>query len=59
MRAYLIEQLKELVKYEQIKKEHANEILELFDEESEDTSEQNAYDKAQQDIQILLNGEFN
>ena len=59
MREYLIEQLKDLVKTRLCPKEHAIEILEIFDEESEDTSEQNAYDKAQQDIQILLNGEFN
>ena len=58
MRAYLIEQLKELIKYEQIKKEHANEILELFDEESDDTSEQTAFEKAQQDMRIALQGEW-
>ena len=56
MRQYLIAQLKELIKTELVYKEHAIEILDLFDEESEDTSEQNAYDKAQQDIQILLRG---
>ena len=58
MRQYLIAQLKELIKTELVYKEHAIEILDLFDEESEDTSEQNAYDKAQQDIQILLRGEW-
>ena len=58
-REYLIVQLEDLIEKDLCRKEHANEILELFDEESEDTSEQNAYDKAQQDIQILLNGEFN
>ena len=58
MREYLIEPLKELIKTELAHKEHAIEILELFDEESEDTSEQNAYDSAQQDIQILLRGEW-
>lgn len=57
-REYLIVQLQELVKTEIVRKEHAIEILELFDEESEDTSEQNAYDSAQQDIQILLRGEW-
>jgi len=56
MRQYLIAQLKDLIKTELVYKEHAIEILDLFDEESEDTSEQNAYDKAQQDIQILLRG---
>ncbi len=58
MREYLIEQLKELIKYEQIQKEHANEILELFDEESEDTSEQTAFEKAQQGMRIALQGEW-
>jgi len=57
-REYLIVQLQELVKTEIVHKEHAIEILESFDEESEDTSEQNAYDSAQQDIQILLRGEW-
>jgi len=57
-RDYLIVQLQELVKKATIHKEHAIEILELFDEESEDTSEQNAYDSAQQDIQILLRGQW-
>lgn len=57
-RDYLIVQLEGLIKTELVYKEHANEILESFDEEAEDTSEQNAYDKAQQDIQILLRGEW-
>ena len=57
MREYLIVQLKELIKRDQIHRDHANEVLEIYDEEAEDTSEQTAYDKAQQDIQILLIGE--
>jgi hypothetical protein len=57
-RDYLIVQLKDLVKTRLCPKEHASEILELFDEESEETSEQNAYDSAQQDIQILLRGQW-
>ena len=57
-REYLIVQLQDLIKKDLVHKEHAIEILELFDEESEDTSEQNAYDSAQQDIQILLMGEW-
>ena len=57
-REYLIVQLKDLIKKDLCYKEHAIEILELFDEESEDTSEQNAYDSAQQDIKILLRGEW-
>jgi hypothetical protein len=59
MREYLIAQLKELIKTKLVYKEYAIEILELFDEESEDTSEQSAYDKAQQDIEILSKGEWN
>ncbi len=59
MREYLIAQLKELIKREQVRREYACEIVELFDEEAEDTSEQTAYDKAQQDIEILLKGEWN
>ena len=58
MREYLIAQLKELIKRDQVHREYAFEILELFDDEAEDTSEQTAYDKAQQDIQILLRGEW-
>ena len=55
-REFLIVQLQDLIEKDLSNKEHANEILESFDEEAEDTSEQNAYDKAQQDIQILLRG---
>ena len=55
-REFLIVQLQDLIEKDLCHKEHANEILESFDEEAEDTIEQNAYDKAQQDIQILLRG---
>jgi len=58
MREYLIAQLKELIKQDQIYKHHANEILELYDDETEDTSEATAYDKAQQDIEGIIQGEW-
>ena len=57
-REFLIVQLQDLIEKDLCHKEHSNEILESFDEEAEDTSEQNAYDKAQQDIQMLLTGEW-
>ena len=57
-REFLIVQLQDLIEKDLCHKEHAIEILDLFDEEAEDTSEQNAYDKAQQDIQMLLTGEW-
>ena len=60
LRDYLIEQLKDLVKNDLARKEDAEEILVQFDVEVEwkDKSEQNAYNKAQQDIQLILEGEF-
>ena len=58
MREYLIAQLKELIKRGQIHRDHANEVLELYDEEEEDTSEATAYDKAQQDIEGIIQGEW-
>ncbi|NDG53451.1 MAG: hypothetical protein EBY39_10575 [Flavobacteriia bacterium] len=60
MRAYLIEQLRDLISNNQIRKEEAEEILELFDLEVEwkDKSEQLAYNKAQQDVEIALQGEW-
>ena len=60
MRAYLIEQLRDLINNNQIRREEAEEILETFDMEVEwkDKSEQLAYDKAQQDVEIALQGEF-
>tara|TARA_Y100000361_G_scaffold124447_1_gene117551 strand:- start:875 stop:1066 length:192 start_codon:yes stop_codon:yes gene_type:complete len=61
MRYYLIEQLKDLVKNDLARKEDAEEILVQFDVEVEwkDKSEQHAYNKAQQDIQLIIAGEFN
>ena len=58
-RDYLIVQLKDLIEKDLCRKEYAFEVVKLFDEESEDTSEQNAYDEAQHNIQILLRGEWN
>lgn len=57
-REYLIVQLQELIKTELVYKEHAIEVLALFDEEAEEKSDQTAYDNAQHDIQILLRGEW-
>lgn len=58
MREYLIEQLKELIKCELLDKEYAIDLLETYDEESEDTSELTAYEKIQQDIKLILEAEF-
>ena len=58
MREYLIEQLKELIKCELLDKEYAIDLLETYDEESEDTSEFTAYEKIQQDIKLILEAEF-
>ena len=60
MRAYLIEQLRDLINNNQIRREEAEEILETFDMEVEwkDKSEQLAYEKAQQDVEIALQGEY-
>ena len=60
MRAYLVEQLLDLINNNQIRREEADEILEIFDLEVEwkDKSEQLAYDKAQQDVEIALQGEW-
>lgn len=58
MREYLIVQLKDLVKTNQIDRIHAQEVLELYDEEEEGTSEATAMDKAQQDIEIIIQGEW-
>ena len=60
MRDYLIAHLKELINKDQIREEEAEEIVDLFDLEVEwkDKSEQHAFDKAQQDIALILNGEW-
>lgn len=60
MRDYLIAHLKELINKDQIREEEAEEIVDLFDLEVEwkDKSEQHAFDKAQQDIALILSGEW-
>lgn len=58
MREYLVEQLKELIKQDQIPRHHAQDVLELYDDECDDTSECTAYDKAQQDIDNIIQGEW-
>jgi hypothetical protein len=57
MREDLIVQLKDLVKCNEIRRRDAMDILELFDDEVDDTSEFTAMDKAQQDIEIAIKGE--
>ena len=58
MREYLVEQIKELIKQDQIPPHHAQDVLELYDDECDDTSEYTAYDKAQQDIDNIIQGEW-
>tara|TARA_B000000557_G_scaffold247752_1_gene231828 strand:+ start:169 stop:351 length:183 start_codon:yes stop_codon:yes gene_type:complete len=58
MRAYLIEHLRELVERGQIPRHHAQDVLELYDDECDDTSESTAYDKAMQDIDNIVAGEW-
>jgi len=58
MREYLIAHLRELVKREQIPKHHAQDVLELYDDECDDTSEYTAYDKAMQDVDNIIAGEW-
>jgi len=58
MREYLIAHLRELVEREQIPKHHAQDVLELYDDECDDTSESTAYDKAMQDIDNIIAGEW-
>ena len=48
----------QLIKDEDFSVQHANDILTLYDDEIEDTSEQTAYDKAMQDIDNVKNGEW-
>jgi hypothetical protein len=57
-REMLKEELQRLVKKESFKIQYANDILELYDDEVEDTSEYTAYDKAMQDIDNVKNGEW-
>jgi len=60
MREYLIAHLRELVKREQIPKHHAQDVLELYDLEIDfkDKEENHAYDKAMQDIDNIIAGEW-
>ena len=58
MREYLVVQLKELIKQDQIPRHHAQDVLELYDDECDDTSENTAWDKAQQDIDNIIQGEW-
>ena len=57
MRQQLKNELLKLIKNEDFSVQHANDILTLYDDEIEDTSEATAYDKAQQDIENIKNGE--
>ena len=50
--------LKELIKQDQIPRHHAQDVLELYDDECDDTSENTAWDKAQQDIDNIIQGEW-
>lgn len=58
MRDTLKEELTSLVKNESFNLQYANEILELYDDEINDTSEFTAYYKAMQDIDNVKNGEW-
>lgn len=58
MREQLKTELERLVKEEDFKVQYANDILELYDDEIQDTSEYTAYDKAMQDIDNVKNGEW-
>jgi hypothetical protein len=58
MREYLVAHLRELMKNDQIHKDHAQDVLELYDDECDDTSEYTAYDKAMQDIDNIAQGEW-
>ena len=58
MRQQLKNYLIQLIKDEDFSVQHANDILTLYDDEIEDTSEQTAYNKAMQDIDNAKNGEW-
>ena len=58
MRKQLKTELERLVKEEGFNLQHANDILELYDDEVQDTSECTAYDKAMQDIDNVKAGEW-
>jgi len=58
MRKQLKTELERLVKEENFNIQYANDILELYDDEIQDTSESTAYDKAMQDIDNVKAGEW-
>lgn len=58
MREQLKQELTRLVKEEEFNLQYANDILELYDDEVNDTGEYTAYDKALQDIDNVKNGEW-
>ena len=58
MRQQLETELLKLIKNEDFSVQHANDILTLYDDEIEDTSEPTAYDKAMQDIENVKAGEW-
>tara|TARA_B100000085_G_scaffold53414_1_gene46685 strand:+ start:7703 stop:7885 length:183 start_codon:yes stop_codon:yes gene_type:complete len=58
MREQLKKELNRLVKEESFNVQYANDILELYDDEINDTSESTAYDKAMQDIDNVKAGEW-
>lgn len=57
-RQALIEELQRLVKQESFNVNYAKDIVELYDDEAEDHSNETAYDKALQDIDNVKNGEW-
>ena len=58
MREILKKELNRLVKEESFNVQYANDIIELYDDEINDTSEFTAYDKAMQDIDNVKAGEW-
>lgn len=60
MRQSLIAHLKELIKEGEISDQNAKEILELYDLEIDfkDKEEHHAFDKAMQDIDNILQGQW-
>ena len=57
-RQALIEELQRLVKQESFNVNYAKDIVELYDDEAEDHSNETAYYKAMQDIDNVKNGEW-
>jgi len=58
MREQLKKELNRLVKEEDFNVQYAEDILELYDDEVNDTSEYTAYDNAMQDIDNVKAGEW-